>query len=310
MRIAISVLAWLSAALPAAAQETVERDFTSHPLGYVAVAIFIAAYVLVVFEETTGMRKSKPVLLAAGLIWLLIGLVHAEAGAGGAANEAASHVILEYGELFLFLLVAITYVNTLEERRIFDVLRGWLIGLGLSYRQLFWITGLFAFFLSSVLDNLTTVLVMGAVTLSIGRDARPFLVVSCIALVVAANAGGAFSPFGDITTLMVWQKDKLAFFEFFDLFLPSLVNYLIPAALMSFAIPGGAPPPHRGRIRLKPGAVGVVILFAATIVTAVTMVAAKRRMTPTAPGLRRARSRCGGGEPPGTANDISTAGTR
>ena len=269
MRIAIAALAWLAAVSPAAAQEAATRDFTGHPLGLLALAIFVIAYVLVVLEETTALRKSKPVLLAAGLIWLLIGLLYAEHGAGTAANEAASHVILEYGELFLFLLVAITYVNTLEERRIFDVLRGWLVGLGLSYRQLFWITGIFAFFLSSVLDNLTTVLVMGAVTLSIGRDSRPFLVVSCIALVVAANAGGAFSPFGDITTLMVWQKDKLAFFEFFNLFLPSLINYLVPAAIMSFAVPGGAPPPHRERARLKPGAVGVILLFAATIVTAV-----------------------------------------
>ncbi len=269
MRLAIAALAWFAGTLPAAAQAAAERDFTTHPLGYLALAIFLAAYALVVLEETTALRKSKPVLVAAGLIWLLIGVIHAEQGAGEAANAAASHVILEYGELLLFLLVAITYVNTLEERRIFDALRGWLVGHGFSYRRLFWITGIFAFFLSSVLDNLTTVLVMGAVTLAIGRESRPFLVVSCVALVVAANAGGAFSPFGDITTLMVWQKEKLTFFEFFDLFLPSLVNFVVPAALMHFAVPRGSPPSQAARVRLKPGALAVALLFAATIVTAV-----------------------------------------
>ena len=74
------------------------------------------------------------------------------------AEEAAQHVIMEYGELFLFLLVAITYVNTLEERRVFDVLRVKLTGRNLSYRSLFWLTGTLAFFLSGVLDNLTTAL--------------------------------------------------------------------------------------------------------------------------------------------------------
>jgi Na+/H+ antiporter NhaD/arsenite permease-like protein len=244
-------------------------SFTAHPLGLLALAIFAVAYVLVVLEELTAMRKSKPVVVAAGLIWLLIGIAYAGAGRSDAANAAASHTILEYGELLLFILVAITYVNALEERRIFEVLRSRLVGLGLSYRQLFWLTGVIAFFLSSVLDNLTTVLVMGGVTLAIGRDEPRFLALSCIALVVAANAGGAFSPFGDITTLMVWQKEKLAFFEFFDLFLPSLVNYVVPAALMHAAIPAGRPPPRRERPRLKPGALWVVALFAATIFTAV-----------------------------------------
>ncbi len=67
-------------------------------------------------------------LVAAGLIWALIGMAYAAAGLGEKAEEAAQHVIMEYGELFLFLLVAITYVNTLEERRVFDVLRVRLIG--------------------------------------------------------------------------------------------------------------------------------------------------------------------------------------
>ena len=244
-------------------------DLTGTWFGYLSLLIFVVAYILVILEETTQLRKSKPVLMAAGLIWALIGMAYAAAGLGEQAEAAAQRVILDYGELFLFLLVAITYVNTLEERRVFDVLRVKLTSGNLSYRKLFWLTGIFAFFLSSVLDNLTTALIMGAVALAIGAKSPKFIAVSCISIVVAANAGGAFSPFGDITTLMVWQKNKLAFFEFFTLFIPSLINWLVPALFMQFAIPDETPAASAETVRTKPGANGVIILFVLTIATAV-----------------------------------------
>ena len=246
-----------------------QLDLTAQWPGMLALAVFVAAYLLVILEEATHLRKSKPVMLAAGLIWLLIGLAYAGEGLSAVAHEAAAELIGEYGELFLFLLVAITYVNTLEERRAFEVLRARLVGLGLGYRALFVLTGVLAFFLSSVLDNLTTALVMGAVVLALGRDNARFAALSCISIVVAANAGGAFSPFGDITTLMVWQKGKLEFFDFFALFLPAAVNWLVPAAILYFAVPDEKPPVQAERARAKPGTTGVVVLFAATIGTAV-----------------------------------------
>jgi Na+/H+ antiporter NhaD/arsenite permease-like protein len=244
-------------------------DLTTHWAGYLSLIIFVAAYALVILEESTHMRKSKPVMLAGGLIWTLIGIAYLQAGKPDIAHEQAVHVIEEFAELFLFLLVAITYVNTLEERRVFDVLRARLVNMELSYRQLFWITGAIAFPLSAVLDNLTTALIMGAVVMAVGSQSQRFVAIGCINIVVAANAGGAFSPFGDITTLMVWQKGKLGFFEFFVLFVPSLINWLIPAAILHFAIPGSKPDPRTDRVHLKPGARGVIALFAATIVTAV-----------------------------------------
>jgi Na+/H+ antiporter NhaD/arsenite permease-like protein len=245
-------------------------DLTASWTGILALMIFVAAYVLVVFEEPLHLRKSKPVMMAAGLIWLLIGIAYSGAGKADDAQLLAKGIIEEFGELFLFLLVAITYVNTMEERRVFDTLRVRLVGMGLGYRALFWLTGIAAFFLSSVLDNLTTALVMGAVVLAIGTGSRAFVAIACINIVVAANAGGAFSPFGDITTLMVWQKGKLAFWEFFALFLPSMMNFLVPAAIMHFAIPNDKPTPSAERVIMKPGARGVMLLFAATIVTAVS----------------------------------------
>lgn len=245
-------------------------DLTNTWFGFAAIGIFVLAYVLVVFEEATAMRKSKPVLLAAGLIWALIGVGYAMQGQSASAEAQAQHMLYEYGELFLFLLVAITYVNTLEERRVFEVLRTKLTERGLSYRQLFWLTGMLAFFLSGVLDNLTTALVMGAVVLAIGKSSPKFVAMACLNIVVAANAGGAFSPFGDITTLMVWQKGKLEFFEFFVLFFPSVINWLVPAALMHFGLPVDAPEAVMEKQHMKPGAWGVMVLFVLTIATAVS----------------------------------------
>jgi Na+/H+ antiporter NhaD/arsenite permease-like protein len=245
-------------------------NLTQSWFGYAGLVIFVLAYALVVFEEPLHLRKSKPVLMAAGLIWALIGMAYTAAGTPEIAKKAAEHTIYEYGELFLFLLVAITYVNTLEERRVFEVLKAKLTSRGLSYRQLFWLTGILAFFLSGVLDNLTTAMIMGSVVLAVGAKSPGFMAISCISIVVAANAGGAFTPFGDITTLMVWQKGKLTFFEFFALFIPSVVNWLVPAVIMSFALPNETPAPVEERVVMKPGAVGVIFLFALTIFTAIS----------------------------------------
>ena len=184
----------------------VNTDLTGHWAGYLALAIFVIAYGLVIAEEALHLRKSAPVMVAAGLIWGLIGFVFTQMGAPDEVHRHAMEMIADYGELLLFLLVAITYVNTLEERRAFALLRARLVARGWSYRRLFWLTGILGFFLSAVLDNLTTALVIGAVVLALGRDSPRFVTITAVSTVVAANAGGTFSPFGDITTLMVWQE--------------------------------------------------------------------------------------------------------
>ena len=245
-------------------------DLTNSWAGYFALTIFILAYLLVIFEEAIHLRKSKPVMLAAGMIWAVIAIAYRGTGKEKALDAAAKFNILEYGELFLFLMVAITYVNSLEERRVFDVLRAKLIGMGLSYKKLFWLTGILSFFLSPLLDNLTTALIMGAVVMAVGSSSRKFVVLACINVVVAANAGGAFSPFGDITTLMVWQKGKIEFAGFFAIFIPSVINYIIPALIMSFAVPKETPQAVTDNPSMKRGAKVVIFLFAATIFTAVS----------------------------------------
>ncbi len=246
-------------------------DLTGHWVGIVSLLVFVVAYALVMSEEFTHLRKSKPVVLAAGIIWILIAWVYHQAGMAEVANAAVRHDLLEYAELMLFLLVAMTYINAMEERRVFDALRSWLIRKGFGLRALFWITGVLAFFISPVADNLTTALLMCAVVLAVGGDNDRFVTLACINIVVAANAGGAFSPFGDITTLMVWQKGIVEFWTFFALFVPSAVNWLVPAAIMHFAVPDARPTASDEMVHMKRGARRIMALFLATIATAVAV---------------------------------------
>ncbi len=265
----LTTIFFLLISTPALAAEP-GYDLTTHWVGYFAIAIFAIAYVLVMCEEVIHLPKSKPVLIAAGLIWGAVAWVYAGMGNEHAAEEAARHNILEFAELMLFLLVAMTYINAMEERGLFDRLRVTLVRSGLSLRSLFWVTGALAFVISPIADNLTTALLMCAVVMAVGGEIPRFIGPACINIVVAANAGGAFSPFGDITTLMVWQKGLIEFSDFLTLFFPSLVNWLVPAAIMSFAIPQERPTATSDSVEMKRGAKRIVLLFLVTIALAVS----------------------------------------
>jgi Na+/H+ antiporter NhaD/arsenite permease-like protein len=245
--------------------------FTDQWTGYVALGVFLAAYVLVILEEVLLLRKSKPVMVAAGAIWILTAIAYVSHNQSHAVAEILRHNLLEYAELMLFLLSAMTFINTMSERNIFEALRTRLVSLGLSLRAVFWLTGMLAFFISPVADNLTTALVMGAVVLAMGAGNGRFIAAACINVVVAANAGGAFSPFGDITTLMVWQKGVVHFGDFFALFVPSLINWLVPAALISMTISREKPSATMETVQVKKGGYFIVILFLLTIAGTVLM---------------------------------------
>ena len=244
-------------------------DLTGTSMGMLALAVFVIAYALIISEETIRLRKSKPIMVAAGIIWLLVGIKFIQQGDTQTASAAFKHDLLEFAELFLFLLAAMTYINTMEERGVFDILRDWLVMKGFSLRKIFWLTGLIAFCLSPIADNLTTALLMATVVISVGGSNSKFIAIACINIVVAANAGGVFSPFGDITTLMVWQKDIISFTGFFALFVPAVVNWLVVAVILNFAVPRVQPDPMEGRAELKHGAWIVVALFLLTITMAV-----------------------------------------
>jgi Na+/H+ antiporter NhaD/arsenite permease-like protein len=267
MRIIAALL--LLAPTPALAAEAsggMNLGLTSAPIGLFAVVIFVVAYLVVMTEEFTHIRKSKPVLIGGAAIWVLLAVAAGEVGAERhALQDAFRHTFLEFAELFFFLLVAITYINAMTERNVFEWLRAWLVSRGFGLRKVFWITGIIAFFLSPIADNLTTALVMCAVVMAVGKGQPRFVALAATNIVVAANAGGAFSPFGDITTLMVWQKGVLSFWDFFAIFVPSAVSFLIPAAVMHFAVPNQQPTVASDTVQLRTGALMIVGLFLATI---------------------------------------------
>jgi len=246
-------------------------ELINHWVGITALVIISIAYTLVILEEKINLRKSKPMMVSAGLIWCLLAIVYGNLGYSDEVEKAVRHNFLEYAELFFFLLVAMTYINAMLERGVFDALRGWLINRSYSYRALFWMTGILAFFISPIADNLTTALILCAVVMAVDRDNSKFIMLSCINIVVGANAGGAFSPFGDITTLMVWQKNIIEFSEFFNLFIPSVVNFLVPALIMQYAVPKGRPNAvGKLDVEIQKGGMVIVILFLLTIMTAVS----------------------------------------
>ncbi len=208
-------------------------DLTATTAGYIAVLIFVLSYVLVMSEEVIHLRKSKPVLVAAGLIWGIIGFIYVQNGMSDLSEAAFKHNLLEYAELLLFLLVAMTYINAMEERQLFDALRVWMVGRGFSLRTVFWLTGFMAFFISPIADNLTTALLMCAIVMKVGDNNHKFISLACI------------------------------------LFIPSLVNYLVPAAIMSLFIVNRTQKIQEEEVIMKRGAKRIVGLFLLTIATAV-----------------------------------------
>ena len=257
-------------------------ELLNHPITIISLLIFVIAYGFVVTEEVTHLRKSKPVLFAAGIIWAMVAwygvaydyskpvILNGEVVDYVTVKDAMMHAFSEFSQLMLFLLVAMTFINSMTERNVFEKLRSKLLAQNYSYQKLFWITGFITFFLSPIADNLTAALTMCAVVMAVGVGNKKFVSISCVNIVVAANAGGAFSPFGDITTLMVWQGGMVEFTEFFSLFLPSLINYIIPAFIMSLFVSGSSENVKNTPVQLKRGAKSIVLLFLVTIFLAVT----------------------------------------
>ena len=284
--LAFIILLFLPTQLFAAGGEQVllNLEMITSPAAIFSLVVFIVAYFFVMTEEFSHLRKSKPVVLASGVIWLAVVITASKKGISqDLVNYSFRHVFLEFAELFMFLLVAMTFINTMTERNVFEALRIWLVNKGFDYRKIFIITGILSFFISPIADNLTTALLMCAVVMAVAKNNKSFICLGCINIVVAANAGGAFSPFGDITTLMVWQKGVIPFTGFFAIFVPSVINYIVPAAIMYFAIPKEKPEQTSENISLKPGAVFTIILFLLTI--SFTVISHQKYHLPTTYGM-------------------------
>jgi len=206
------------------------------------------------------------------MIFMLIGLYYTMHNYDRAPLETEiEKLIVEISEIFFFLFVAMTYIEAMIDRKVFSTLRYNLVSRGFTYKKLFWMTGILAFFISPIADNLTTALILSTVLITIDKDNEMFLVPGAINIVVAANAGGAWSPFGDITTLMVWIAGKGAFGEFLYLFPASIIGWVITAFLLSKVVPEGKPPfhPDESAVHIERGGKIIMALFALTITLAV-----------------------------------------
>lgn len=257
-------------AFPAASfADAAPVDLTHHWAGYFSLAAIAVAYIAAMLEEETFLRKSKPMVLGATLIWFVAVLAYRLHGDARVAVVAFQANLQAYMELLLFIMVSMAYLNTMEDLRVFDVLRNRLVGLNLGYRKLFWITGFLVFGLSCVVNGLTAALLMGSVVVAVGKGNPRFISLASLNIVVATNAGGTFSPLGGISTLFVWQSGMLPFGQFFSLFLPCLVNFLVPALAMHFAVPKGHPDVKAESVAMRRGAAGVVALFMVTVGLAV-----------------------------------------
>ncbi len=249
-------------------------DLATEPVGFLLLAIFIIGYYFIATEEKYELNKAKPALFTGTLMFIILGGYYAYQGLDFSMFETEiSHLVLEIAEIFFFLYVAMTYIEALIERGVFNALKSKLIAKGLGYKQLFWVTGLLAFFISPVADNLTTALILSTVLVTIEKDNHKFLVPAAINVVVAANAGGAWSPFGDITTLMAWAAHKGEFVDFLYLFPASVIGWATTAYILSRFVPDEFP--NKGNenngedIKILKGGKIIITLGALTILFAV-----------------------------------------
>lgn len=240
-------------------------DLKTHFVGYFAVAITVLAYAIAMTEDLHQMSKAKPMVLGSAIIWFAI-FIYYSMLYGTAKNVAVifQSNLTAYAELFLFITVSMTFLNSMTERGIFDALRIVLVNRQYSYRQLFWITGVLAFLLSTVISSLTVGLLMGYIILEIGKNQPKFVGLAGLNAVVAANAGGTMSPLGGISTFFVWQQNMLHFVEFFTLTVPCIVNFLIPAAIMHFSVIKETPVFSKETPVLKRGSKRIIFIFILT----------------------------------------------
>ena len=217
-------------------------DLTMTWVGIACLFIFVIGYYFVAAEEKYEIDKAKPALLIGTFMFILVALYYAINGLDmNAVHNEAQHLILEIAGIFFFLFVAMTYIESLIHMGVFDRLKYNLVSKGYTYRKLFWVTGIIAFFLSPIADNLTTALILSTVLITIEKTRKDFLVPGAINIVVAANAGGAWSPFGDITTLMAWTAGKGTFTDFLFLFPASILGYLATAIILARFVPNEVP---------------------------------------------------------------------
>ncbi|MCK9200653.1 MAG: sodium:proton antiporter NhaD [Gallionella sp.] len=194
------------------------------------VVIFVIAYAAIAFEHPLKINKSVPALIGAGLLWTIYAV------SAGHVTEQLNETLSSTAQIIFFLMGAMAIVEVIDAHDGFEVITDRIKTTKLV--TLLWLIGLVTFFLSAALDNLTTTIVMISVIRKLlgHRDDRLFF---AGIIVIAANAGGAWSPIGDVTTTMLWIGGQITALKIMEgVFLPSLVNLVVPLLVVSYTLRG------------------------------------------------------------------------
>ncbi len=209
------------------------KPFTPIIMTTFLIIVFVLGYLAIIFEHNLKINKTAPALLTGTLIWGLFSLT--------ASNHLALEGDLldhigEIGGILFFLMGAMTIVELVDTFHGFDIITDFIKTKNL--RKLLWIISFITFFLSAALDNLTTTIVMVTLLRKLIQNTKERMLFIGM-VVIAANAGGAFSPIGDVTTTMLWIGGQISTFGIIKmLFLPSLVCLIVPLIFLSFKIKG------------------------------------------------------------------------
>jgi Na+/H+ antiporter NhaD/arsenite permease-like protein len=199
------------------------------------ISIFVLAYLAIALEHPLTINKAASALIGAGLLWTTLAIGTPDVHRLG---EYLDGSLVATAQVVFFLMGAMTIVEVVDAHDGFEVITARIRTTSLA--TLAWIVGLVAFFLSSVLDNLTTAIVMVSLMKKL-LDVREDRLLFAGIIVIAANAGGAWTPIGDVTTTMLWIGGQITATAIMKgLFLPSMVNLLVPLAIASHALRGRA----------------------------------------------------------------------
>lgn len=191
------------------------------------ISLFAIGYILIACEHTLHINKAIVAMMMCGLLWSCYALGTADPGMA----EDLKVYLGETSEILFFLIGAMTIVEIIDRYGGFVIITNKIHAK--SKRQLLWMIAIVAFFMSAVLDNLTTTIVMVTVTNRLISDKKDRWMFASM-IVIAANSGGAFSPIGDVTTIMLWMNSKVTTSSVIaNLFIPSLVSLIVPMLIVS-----------------------------------------------------------------------------
>ncbi|MBI4698506.1 MAG: sodium:proton antiporter NhaD, partial [Nitrospirae bacterium] len=203
--------------------------------------VFVLAYSMIALEHPIKINKSATALLAAGLMWTLYSFA-SPLGVEGVSHQLTEK-LAETAAIVFFLICAMTIVEVTDSHGGFEVITSRIKATKLT--SLLWIIGFITFYLSSILDNMTTTIVMVALMKRILKDHKQRLFFAGI-IVIAANAGGAWTPIGDVTTTMLWIGGQITTGNIIkSLWIASMINLLVPLVIASFMLKGNVVPPDQ-----------------------------------------------------------------